>query len=188
MTPTVQSHPGKARISPAALIASLFAALWLAGCASPANREAMVPQDLPVARTHPYIVSVQASGGADTGAMDSSNISDDDLKAAIEEAVTQNKVFRSVVQGKDGDYELSVRVTRLTKPLFGMTFTVEMEAAWSLTRVADRAVVMRKSINASGSAGAGDSLIGVKRLRLAVEAAARANIAEGLKALSALTL
>lgn len=184
MSSPLHSRPGLNKASLMVLLASL----WLAGCASPANREAMVPTDINAARPHPYSVSVLTSGGADTGALDSSNITDDDLKAAIEQAVTQNKVFKSVVQGKNGDYELSVRVTRLTKPLFGMTFTVEMEAAWSLTKIADRSVVLRKSINASGSAGAGDSLIGVKRLRLAVEAAARANIAEGLKAISTLTL
>ena len=184
MSSPLHSRPGLTK----APLMVLLASLWLAGCASPANREAMVPTDINTARPHPYSVSVLTSGGADTGALDSSNITDDDLKAAIEQAVTQNKVFKSVVQGKNGDYELSVRVTRLTKPLFGMTFTVEMEAAWSLTKIADRSVVLRKSINASGSAGAGDSLIGVKRLRLAVEAAARANIAEGLKAISTLTL
>lgn len=184
MNSSLRARPRMTRTSLIALVATL----WLVGCASPASREAMVPTDVNSARPHPHSVSVLASGGADTGALDSSNIADEDLKAAIEEAVTRNKVFTSVVQGKNGDYELSVRVTRLTKPLFGMTFTVEMEAAWSLTRVADRSVVLRKSINASGSAGAGDALVGVKRLRLAVEAAARANIAEGLKAISALTL
>ena len=38
--------------------------------------------------------------------------------------VIQSKLFKTVVQGSDGDYELSVRVTSLSKPLFGGTFTV----------------------------------------------------------------
>ncbi|CAI07050.1 hypothetical protein [Aromatoleum aromaticum] len=163
-------------------------ALSLIGCASPANREAMVPQALGTTRTHPYAVRIQSSGGSDTGAMDSSNISDVDLKAAIEEAVVRNKVFKSVVQGKGGDYELSVRVSNLTKPLIGFSFTVDMEAAWSLVKLSDRSVVMRKSVKSSGTARASDSLVGVTRLRLAVEAAARENISQGLQAVSAMNL
>lgn len=160
----------------------------LTGCASPANRGAMVPQTLSTDRQHPFSVRVQTGGGSDTGAMDSSNISDADLKAAIEDAVLRNKVFKSVVQGNDGDYELSVRVTSLTKPLIGFSFTVEMEAAWSLVKISDRSVVIRKSVKSSGTATASDSLVGVTRLRMAVEAAARENISQGLQAVSATKL
>ncbi|NML26832.1 hypothetical protein [Zoogloea dura] len=178
-----QNHICKHVAAPAAALA-----LLLAGCASPANRQAMIPQVLGPLQTHPYSVRVQSSGGSDTGALDSSNISDADLKSAIEEAVVSNKVFKSVVQGKDGDYELSVRVTSLSKPIIGFSFTVDMEAAWSLLKVSDRSVVMRKSIKSSGTATAGDSLVGVTRLRLAVEASARDNISQGLQAVSALKL
>lgn len=169
-------------------ITAVALAISLTGCASPANREAMVPQMSGNTQTHPFSVRVQSSGGSDTGAMDSTNISDADLKAAIEDAVVRNKVFKSVVQGNDGDYELSVRVTSLTKPLMGFSFTVEMEAAWSLVKLADRSVVMRKSVKSSGTATAGDSLVGVTRLRMAVEAAARENISQGLQAVSATKL
>lgn len=148
----------------------------------------MVPQTLGTTQTHPFSVRVQSTGGSDTGAMDSSNIADADLKSAIEDAVVRNKVFKSVVQGNEGDYELSVRVTSLTKPLIGFSFTVEMEAAWSLVKLSDRSVVMRKSVRSAGTATAGDSLVGVTRLRMAVEAAARENISQGLQAVSATKL
>lgn len=148
----------------------------------------MVPQTLGTTQTHPFSVRVQSTGGSDTGAMDSSNIADADLKSAIEDAVVRNKVFKSVVQGNEGDYELSVRVTSLTKPLIGFSFTVEMEAAWSLVKLSDRSVVMRKSVRSAGTATAGDSLVGVTRLRMAVEVAARENISQGLQAVSATKL
>lgn len=173
------------RISTVLAVPAAALILLLAGCASPANRQAMVPQTLGTVQTHPYSVRVQSSGGSDTGAMDSSNIADADLKAAIEEAVVSNKVFKSVVQGKDGDYELSVRVTSLSKPIIGFSFTVDMEAAWTLLKVADGSVVMRKSVKSSGTAGTGDAFVGVTRLRLAVEAAARNNISQGLQAVAA---
>jgi hypothetical protein len=106
----------------------------------------------------PYSVRVQTSGGADTGAVDGS------------------------------DYELNVRVISLSKPLFGGTLTVEFEAAWSLTKVEGRSVVMRKSVKSSGTVTMGEAFAFVTRARLAVETAARENISLGLKTISGLDL
>lgn len=172
----------------ALLLAASTVALALLGCASPASREAMSPQAVAVSKQFPHSVSVQTSGGSGTGAMDSSNISDEDLKAAIEQAIVQSKLFKSIVQGPGGDYELSVRVTSLSKPIFGFTFTVELETAWSLVKLADRSVAMRKAVKSTGTATTSDAFAGVTRLRLAVEAAARDNISQGLKAISELSL
>ncbi|MEO6354851.1 MAG: hypothetical protein ABIO19_16490, partial [Burkholderiaceae bacterium] len=124
----------------------------------------------------------------ETTATSGTNISDTDLKAAIEDAVIQSKVFKSIVQSAGGDYELNVRVISLSKPMFGGTFTVEMETAWSLTNEADHNILMRKSVKSSGKATMGDSLVGVSRLRMAVENAARENITQGLKAVAELNL
>lgn len=175
-------------IRSALLLATAGLVLTLTGCSSPATREAMTPQAMTISKHYPSSLHVQTSGGADTGAMDSSNISDVELKAAIEDAVVQSKLFKTVVQGSNGDYELSVRVTSLAKPIFGATFTVDMETAWSLTKASDRSVVMRKSVKSSGTATMGDAFVGATRLRLAVEAAARNNIAQGLTAIAELNL
>ena len=174
---------------PALLIAAAVGMhLLLSGCATPADRAAMTPTDVVISKHFPHTLSVTTSGGAETGAMDSSNVADADLKAAIEEAVRNNKLFSAILQGADGDYVLSVRVTSLSKPLFGGTFTVQMETAWSLTRVADRSVVLRKAVQSSGTATMGDAFAAVTRLRLAVEAAARDNIRQGLQAIAGLSL
>lgn len=170
------------------LLALLTITFVLGGCASPADRAAMTPQGITISKHHPYSIGVQASGGSETGAMDSSNIADADLTAAIEEAIAQSKLFKTIVQGNNGDYQLSVRVSSLSKPIFGTTFTVEMETAWSLTRISDRSSVMRKSVKSSGTASMGDAFAGVTRLRMAVEAAARNNISQGLLAIAELDL
>lgn len=175
-------------LRPLLLIAAAGLALTLGGCASPANRAAMTPTDMVISKHFPYSLSVSTGGGSETGAMDSSNVSDADLKAAIEDAVRNSKLFTSIVQGKDGDYELNVRVSNLSKPLFGASFTVQMETAWSLTRVADRAVVLRKAVQSSGTATMGEAFAAVTRLRLAVEAASRDNISQGLAAIAELKL
>lgn len=179
---------GSSVLRPQALLAIATFALILGGCASPADRAAMTPQNLTVSKHYPHSLGVQTSGGAQTGAMDSSNVSDADLKAAIEDAVSQSKLFKTIVQGNNGDYELSVRVTSLSKPLFGGTFTVEMETAWSLTKTSDRSVVMRKSVKSTGTATMSDAFAGVTRLRMAVEAATRNNIEQGIKTVAELNL
>lgn len=169
------------------LLASAVAVI-LTGCASPADRGAMTPQNLNIAKHHPYSLQVQTGGGSGTGAMESSNIADADLKAAIEAAVTQSKLFKTVVQGNTGDYELSVSVINLSKPMFGGTFTVDLETAWTLTKLSDRSVVWRKAVQSSGTATMGEALAGVTRLRLAVEKASSENIRQGLQAIGALSL
>lgn len=160
----------------------------LAGCASPANKESMSAVSITPTRTLPYTVNVQARGGAETGAMDSSNVSNSDLKQAIEASITNAKLFKAVVQGHDGDYELMVTVTQLTKPIFGASFTVTMEAGWALTKVSDKTVVMRKLVRSSHTAQMSDSMVGVTRLRLAVEGAVRNNITQGLQEIMQLPL
>jgi hypothetical protein len=173
----------------AAAAASIVFVLLAAGCATPADQKAMtVAAPVAAGKQHPASVAVTTSGGAGTGAMESSNISNADLQAAIESSIQQQKLFREVVKGKSGDYDLSVSVIQLSKPSFGLTFTVDLEAGWTLTRASDRKVMYRQSLTSSGTAGVGEAFAGVVRLRLAVEKAAQANIAQGLKAIAALDL
>lgn len=160
----------------------------LAGCSSPAERAAITPQNVVVAKPHPYSVAVRTAGGSETGALDSSSISDADLKAAIEDAVLGSRLFTTVVQGKGGDYELSVQIVSLRRPLVGVALSVEMETGWSLTRSSDRTVLLRKSVRSTGNTTMGDAFAFVTRLRLAVEQAARENIRQGLQALGELDL
>jgi len=63
-----------------------------------------------------------------------------------------------------------------------------MEAAWSLSKASDHSVVWRQGIQSSHTATMSDSVIGVERLRLAVEGAARENIVKGLQAIGQLSL
>lgn len=159
-------------------------AFLMAACASPANREAMTPK-LAVAKHNPYAVQVKTGGGATDGP----SISNEDLKAAIEAAIVESKLFKTVVQGANGvDYELNVTITSLERPSFGLTFTVELETAWSLVKVSDRSVAMRKSIKSTGVATPGDAFVAATRIRLAVERAASNNISEGLKAVAEVNL
>ncbi len=171
-------------IQRAFLIAMSLAVLNLAGCAAPASRESMSAPKLNLSKKYPYSVAVETKGGNETGAMDSSGISNADFKAAIESSIVQSGLFKNIVQGKNGDYELTVSVIQLSKPMFGLDMKVDLETTWSLIKTSDKSVAMQKVIKTAYTATPSDAFVGMTRLRLAVEGAARENIAQGLKAIS----
>lgn len=155
------------------------AALFLAGCASPSTPEGMVPVAA-IAGQHAKTTSVIVAGGSETSSMGKSQISNDAFQKAIVLAIEKNKTFSSVVKGATGDYQLAVTVVSMDQPSFGFSFTVKMEAAWSLKK-ADGTVVYQESVKSEGTASTSDAFAGVERLRLANEFAARANIATALE-------
>lgn len=53
------------------------------------------PQGITVSQHYPCSVHVQTNGGVETSAISGSNISNAELKAAVEIATTKNKVFRT---------------------------------------------------------------------------------------------
>jgi hypothetical protein len=163
------------------------AAALMGGCATATKPEAMVPKDAVTGNRHAQTASVVVAGGSDTSSMGKSQISNDAFQQAIVAAIEKNKTFSSVVKGTDGDYRLAVTVIGMDQPSFGFSFTVKMEAAWSLKK-ADGTAVMQESIKSEGTAGATEAFAGVERLRLATEAAARNNIATGLAKIGTLKL
>ena len=162
--------------------------VWLAGCASPANRSALVVDDVPAATRHPHSVSITTSGGGETGAMDYTNISNEDLAGAIEDSIISSGLFNKVIKGDGADYKLNVSIISMSKPMFGASFKIDMEVAWSLVNAGTGNVVMREAIKSSHTATMGDAFVATKRVRLAVEGAAQNNIRDGLKKIAALKL
>ena len=163
------------------------AVLWLAGCASPASRQALIVDDT-FGTNNPYSVSVSASGGGKTGPMDYTNISNEDLAGAIEESIMKSGLFSRVVKGADADYKLSVSLVSMSKPMFGLDFTIDMEMAWSLVNTRTGKPVMRESIKSSYTATTSDAFAAATRVRIAVEGAAQNNIRQGLRKIAALSL
>lgn len=160
----------------------------LSGCASPAAKDAMIVSDMPEIQKSQKTVAIETQGGSETSSMGSSNISNSDFAKAIEDSIIQNGLFSQVVQRDGADYVLNVSIVNMSKPSFGASFTVDMEAAWSLSDRATGTVVMRESIKSSHTTTMGEAFVGVTRLRLAVEGAARENIRQGLTAISGLQL
>lgn len=173
-----------------AVLASCFAGVLLAlgGCAAPVTHEALVPVKMEVAKRHDKSVAVVAGGGSETSAAGKSQVSDAELQKAVAEAISQTKTFSKVVDGKNGDYILTVSIFNLTQPSFGFSFTVTAEMGWTLTRADTGAKVWQESIKSEHTASATDAFAGVTRLKMATEGAIRNNVQQGLTKLSALSL
>lgn len=162
--------------------------IGLTGCASPASRESMSLPAFTTSKQFNKSVSIAVFGGSDTGAMESSNISDEEFKASIEDAILKSKLFREITKDANSDLDLQVSIASLSKPSIGFTFEVAMEAGWVLTKRSDKTVLMKKSIKSTGKATTGDALIAVTRIRMAVERAAQSNIAQGLGSIAELNI
>ncbi len=163
-------------------------AIGLSGCASPASKDALIAHDIQKIKHHRKTVAITTQGGSETGAMDSSNVSNNDFAEAIEESIIENGLFTQVIHDNGSDYLLNVTIINMSKPLFGGSFTVSMEAAWSLSDPITQKFVMRESVKSSRTVTMGEAFIGVTRLRLAVEGAVRENIRQGIMAISKLNV
>ena len=171
-----------------AISTTVFIFSNISGCSSPVSKEAIVVSQIAASKHHEKSISVVTQGGNETTAMDSTNISDEELATAITESITRNKLFQQVIQGGQSDYQLNVSIINMSKPVFGLTFTVQMEAAWSLIDLKDNSVVMRETINSSHTASFSDAFAAVTRLKMAVEGAVKENIRLGLTKISQLEL
>ncbi|MDP2279488.1 MAG: hypothetical protein Q8K51_14835 [Nitrospirota bacterium] len=170
------------------LFLCVFAAL-LAGCvAAPAKHDGMIPTTFETAGKHSKTVSVSVQGGRETKLLTSTQISDEAFTQALADSITKSQTFSRVVQGKAADYLLTVTLFNLEQPMFGLTYTVKMEAGWTLQRADNSTVVWQESIKSEHTATFSDAFAAVTRLRLATEGAARDNIAKGLAKISQLKL
>jgi hypothetical protein len=163
---------------------TFVATALLVACASAPMSPAMQAAAPPPARaTAPGPVSVLVTGGGETTALDGPNIANADFKAAIEASLLRARAFERAAVDADARYMLSANIVSLAKPLIGFSYTVELEVGWSLLDKRSGQVLLRKSITVRGTATMAEAFAGATRIRLAVEAAARANIEQMLREL-----
>lgn len=163
--------------------------LFFGGCASPAQSNSMVAPGMGSVTKHAEAVSINVTGGSPTTATSASQISNEDFASALSESIRQSGLFSKIVPtGQADDYHLDVAIVRLQQPMMGFSMTATIETNWSLVKQSDRTVVWRKAITSSHTAKTGEAFAGVKRLRLATEGAARANIKDAITQLSAVTI
>lgn len=160
----------------------------LAGCASAAKTTAMSIEDIAVQKKHPHSVEIKVSGGQDTGALDSPQISNEAFADALAESIKTSKLFAEINRTGNADYLLHVTLLDLDQPVFGASMLVHMEAAWVLIDRGNNETIWKKAIKSKYTAGAFDAFGAVTRIRLATEGAARNNIRQGIDLISDLEL
>lgn len=173
-----------------ATVAALTGLLFHAGCATASTSTGMAASPAPAAPTAPRHaggVTITVNGGRETKASGASQIANADFAAAIRASIEQSRLFERVGT-EASDYAVEVYIGQLRQPTMGFDMTVEMETNWTLRRTRDQAVLWQQAVLSKHTATMGDTMVGVKRLRLANEGAARANIETALKAIAALDL
>lgn len=171
------------------LLASALIALC-AGCASPAQISGM-SVSVEQAKTSTYdsqlrnnIRLSEVNGGDKTNPLWTSEIDSPDFGAALKQSLAN----ANLLGDESATYALRANLLRVDQPIFGLDFEVTSEVEYTLIETATNKVVLREMIRTPFTAGFGDSVIGIKRLRLANEGSARVNIIAMLKRLSDLKI
>lgn len=144
--------------------------------ASPAAPATALPKPAPQPAA-PRIVTPDYYSLADAG-----------LKTALEQTLMQAGELRAILRLDHKDYVLSVKVAQLDKPLAGFSMTATIKANWVLAREADDSTLFSRTVRSSHTVQLGASMVGATRLQMAIEGAARENVALGLRQLAALKL
>lgn len=187
MKAQIQRKSPREQMWPSVAVLCAVAAL-IGGCATPATHEGMIPAKLETAKKHAQTISVAVTGGKETDSVGTPQISDAAFRDALVGSIKNSQVFSSVIEGKGGDYLLTVSLFSMQQPIFGFDLTVTMEAGWTLQRASGGAPVWQESIKSVHTATVSDAFAAVTRLRLATEGAAKKNIEQGLTKISQLNL
>ncbi|MGJ8678040.1 MAG: hypothetical protein ACSHX0_11025 [Akkermansiaceae bacterium] len=145
-------------------------------CATPARVSEMsvvAPSAIKNAKYKNAIAVVEVKGGKETNPAWTSQISSSDFKEALNNSLASAGLL---AQKQNVKYDLSVNMLSVKQPAIGISFTVYTQVQYSLTKRSNKQQVVNEVIDANYTAKMSDSIVGVKRLKLANEGAAKENI------------
>jgi len=152
----------------------------LGGCAAPAkvtSMTSMAPGSQVVNNNSPLKGKLEVAsvvGGEDTNPMWTSEIDNASFKLALEDSLKYAGLL--VAGGNPSEYQLDVHLRSVDQPMVGFSMTVTVVAEYKLYRAGDRSLVWSDQFSTPYTAQMGDAFLGTKRLQLANEGSARANI------------
>lgn len=174
-------------ILPCLILTTLF------GCASPAETRNMQVND--VTGMHfdnalkDEIKVEQVAGGHQTNPLWKSNIGDDEFKVALQNSLKNaGLLYNNSLNNQSAKYELSVIFLSVDQPYFGVDFTVKTAIKYLLKDKQTGKIIFEDNVIVPYTAKFNDAWIAVKRLRLANEGAAKANITKLLNNLENLKI
>jgi hypothetical protein len=164
----------------ARLFSACFALAALSACVSGANRGAMVaplaPEEISadIAPIKNAIHVGAVTGGEDTNPLWSSQVSNANFKAALEDSLAL-----AVLKGDDhAPYVLNAKLVELHQPFAGFDMTVTSTVEYMLTPAGQSKPTLTEKVVTPYTAAFGDAFLGAERLRVANEGAMRENIKE----------
>jgi hypothetical protein len=173
--------------STCAAAAVMVLTVGLTGCATGAKPDAMVVEKVAIAHQSSSNITVVVGGGKATSSMGASQISDTDFAQALSDSIAKSGLFKEVL-ASGGRYKLNAFIGKVDQPMMGFSMTVKMEVSYTLVDTQSGKTVWSKNVASEYTAKASAAFAGVKRLELANEGAAKANIEQTITEISAVGL
>ena len=158
--------------------------LFLSGCATPANKQAMTISKFeenvivnPNLKGKFFVRNV--SGGKDTNPLWTSQVGTADFKSALDQSLEE--VGYKAENQEAATYFIDAELKELDQPIFGLTFDVHSNVFYVVDGNGTKKSV---PISATGEATVKDAFIAIERLRIANEKSIRENIKAFINSLS----
>jgi hypothetical protein len=169
------------------LLGSAFASvLFLSGCVASGadpNRIAIVATaDARFPADHPFYGKTSlgnVQGGSNTNPLWMSNVSDTEFESGLLNSLRSAGLLAE--NQSNARYRMVANLQDLKRPFVGLDMSVTMTVRYTVSPLAGGAPVFDEVVSAVGTATVSDAFIGSKRLQLANEKAAQANIAEMMR-------
>lgn len=159
--------------------------LALGNCAFPASKEGMTLKGFDSDRkiNEPIFVA-ESIGGSETNPFLISKVSNEDLSNALRDSIEGSKIFSGLKNSADSGWILNTEIIKQEQPYFSFTADCIVKIKYSLFK--SNSLVKEITIEKMGTASLNDSLRPVKRIQIANENAAKANINSFLNELTKL--
>ena len=152
--------------------------LGLTGCiASSYNMtDDHVPTQKPINKALINHIEVgQVTGGHETNPDDVPSVTNENFKLALINSLTNEKIYN---ESGPAHYVIDAQLIKVTQPALGFDMTVTCAAHYQLHLINNNQVLYDKKITTSYTGTISDSFGGIIRIKIATEAAAKANIKE----------
>ncbi len=151
----------------------------LAGCSTVTTKEAMSVGAVEKAQTYLAETAAVSVGG------EPRSINIENFEAALVESLLAAGLVREVDNSGSAPYLLSVDFKNVDLPMFGGSFTINIDTTWKVFDTRDRSLLISEEVASTYTGGFEGGVVGVNRMRVATEGAARENIRLGLEKLRA---
>ncbi len=154
--------------------------IQLTGCAAPASIEGMTvtgtavmaaPASFPL--KHRLLIG-NVSGGEETNPMWTSEVGNEEFRAALEESLRVGQLLARSDQ--DALYVLRATLLNVHQPMIGFDLKVDSKVRYELNSRSDGKHLWEDTVSADYTATVGEAFLAVERLRLANEGSIRENL------------